>query len=113
MSKLSDAIKAREVGRVPPPYSLVKYADITVKPVLESLPIINSVQYSVGVEVHARIIAEAGNVVGSVQVARRAVIEEVFGEFRRPLLMLRLAINNRDFEEADKLLNQVETDMFS
>lgn len=43
---------------------------------------------------------------------RRAVIEEVFGEFRKPIHTLWFHLRNYDFKQACEQLEQIEKEMF-
>ena len=48
----------------------------------------------------------------AVEDVKRAVIEEIFGEFRKPLSELRIALYNRDSERARQVLRELEHQMF-
>lgn len=48
----------------------------------------------------------------SVAAARKAIVEEVFGEFRGPISELRVAIYERDFARAKYILSNLEHQMF-
>lgn len=111
MSKLSEHIKAHAVGRVPPPTS--RYVHVKVEAALESGPYASSTRYRVGVELSAIVIAEVANLDRRIDQARRSLLDHVFGEFRSPLMRARLAVANRDFEEADDILQQIEESMLS
>lgn len=43
---------------------------------------------------------------------KRAVVEEVFGEFRPLLMEMRATLHNRDLEKLRRLLNELEDQMF-
>ena len=43
---------------------------------------------------------------------KRNLIEYMFGEFRKPILDIRVALFNRNYELAEELLSKLETQMF-
>lgn len=55
---------------------------------------------------------DKANLKTAIQVARRQIVEEVFGEFRGPILELHLAIFERDFYRAKNILVNLERQMF-
>ena len=48
----------------------------------------------------------------AVKKVKQSIIEEVYGEFRLPLHLIRHAIYRQDVREAKKLLDQLENRMF-
>lgn len=112
MSKLSEHIKAYALHRVPPPMNST-HMTMEIDDAIEAVPFRDSRCYRIGVTLSAHVVAEVSNFDQQVDQARRALLDRVFGEFRRPLMMARLACANRDFEEADRLLQQIEKDMLS
>ena len=44
--------------------------------------------------------------------AKRAIVEEIFGEFRSPIMAIYEALFNRDVEKAAKALTQLEHRLF-
>ena len=112
MSKLGEHIKAYALHRVPPPVNS-KYLTMEIDDAIEAVPFIDSRCYRIGVTLSAHVVAEVSNFDQRVDQARRALLDHVFGEFRRPLMMARLACANRDFEEVSSLLQQIEEDMLA
>ena len=112
MSKLSEHIKAYASNRVPPPMDS-KQLTMEIDAAIEAVPFIASRCYRIGVTLSAHVVADVSNFDQRVDQARRALLDHVFGEFRKPLMLARLAFANRDFEEADRLLQQIEKDMLS
>ena len=45
--------------------------------------------------------------------AKHALIWHMFGEFRKPIYEIRLALFNRDFNKAEKLLSNLEHQLFN
>lgn len=45
--------------------------------------------------------------------AKHALIWHIFGEFRKPIYEIRLALFNRDFNKAEELLSDLEHQLFN
>jgi uncharacterized protein YlaN (UPF0358 family) len=43
---------------------------------------------------------------------RKAVVQEIFGEFREPLKNLSIALYNRDLPQAHKIIDEIHQQMF-
>jgi hypothetical protein len=48
----------------------------------------------------------------AIEQVKRAVIEEIFGEFRQPLIDIGIAAYERDFIKVTKLVTKIENEMF-
>ena len=112
MSKLSEHIKAYALNRVPPPMNS-EHLTMEINDAIEAAPFIKARCYRIGVTLSAHVVADVSNFDQRVDQARRALLDHVFGEFRKPLMLARLACANRDFEEAETFLRQIEEGMLS
>lgn len=116
MSKLAKAIDY-EVGRESyyrqPPLKLT-YTDVnfTVSEIM-TLPY-KVKEYKIGVTLGAKALLDEVNPArhDAIVKIKRAMIEEVFGEFRPMIYNLHTALYDRDTEQAVKILNELEHVMF-
>lgn len=113
MSKLADLIVANET-----PYR---------KPIIEPMQTVKLHEhyegfkpgdgcasvYEIGAQFAVRAVVKAPKGIDlAVDRARRSIIEDVFGEFRRPIHQVRIALMMHDYEAAEESLNQLESQMF-
>jgi hypothetical protein len=72
-------------------------------------------EYKIGVTLEAKALLDEVNPVrhDAIVKIKRAMIEEVFGEFRPMIYNLHTALYDRDTEQAVKILNELEHVMFS
>lgn len=112
MSKLAHTIRTRLSS--PPEYKLapLKYFEVTEN--FESIIHPDRLTiYTVGCKFESRIVFPTDRVDhNGVNRVKRAIIEEVFGEFRPKIHELTITIYNRDFEKALVLLTEIEEQMF-
>ena len=115
MSKLSKALIATKRERV----ADFNYAtfDETWDPMN---PPTDSYRYTITAKMGATIVVNEGLAVETggaalteaVRSAKRALVEEMFGEFRQPLIEIDVAAMNRDYDKVRRLTNQLLLDMF-
>jgi hypothetical protein len=115
MSKLAKAIDY-EVGKdyfyKQVPYKL-KYTDVKFS-VADDMSMIgtNVREYKIGVTLRAvKYCTEADREV-AVKILKRAMIEEIFGEFRPMIYNLHAALYDRDTDEAEKIVREMDRVMF-
>lgn len=117
MSKLANAVYAKQTG------IRASTAPLTAMIVQEGWANLYTASYErefrIGVELaHTIRVAEEISHDGralteAMQVAKNAIIEEVFGEFRPHVRAVELAIYKRDFDAALAALHALEQQMFS
>lgn len=115
MSKLSKALTATKHERV----ADFNYAtfDETWDPMN---PPTDSYRYTITAKMGATIVVNEGLAVETggaalteaVRSAKRALVEEMFGEFRQPLIEINIAAMHRDYETVKRLSNQLLDNMF-
>ena len=122
MSKIAKLITANqkypeELAYTPLPFRM-EYAE--AKGTLLTMPAPNcSVKYRIKVELGAEVwISEetasgySNAITEATYNVKRAVVEEIFGEFRHLITMMHIAIYDRDYEKARTLLAELENQMF-
>ena len=115
MSRLAKAIDY-EVGKdhfyKHVPYKL-KYTDVKFS-VADDINMIgtNIREYKIGVTLAAVKYCNEADRDGAVKVLKRAMIEEMFGEFRPMIYNLHAALYDRDTDEAEKIVREMERVMF-
>jgi hypothetical protein len=112
MSKLSDAITATFTGET---VHTMQFVDIETNSI--SMPSYSSYPTSYVYNVEARfgmskVVDKPSHLTECQKDIRRAVIEEVFGEFRPYLYNMRAALYDRDDGKVRRLLNELEERMF-
>ena len=110
MSKLSDAITATFTGET---VHTMQFVDIEASSI--SMPSYSSYPTSYVYNVEARFGMSkvvTSHLTECQKDIRRAVIEEVFGEFRPYLSNMRAALYERDDGKVRRLLNELEERMF-
>lgn len=115
MSKLANAVYAKQTGirAIPAPLNAVTVQESWAN----TYPYDH--EFRIGVELtHTIRVAEEVSRDGralteAMQVAKKAIIEEVFGEFRPHVRAAELAIYKRDFDAALAALHALEQQMFS
>lgn len=87
---------------------------ITVRQHHERLEWQTATAYEVRALLAARVFVRDPGVIHPEQVrdAKRRIIEEVFGEFRRPIMQIQAALDEYDIDKARLLLRGLETQMF-
>lgn len=116
MSKLAKAIDY-EIGREsyyrqPPPKLTYTDVNFTVSEIM-TLPY-KVKEYKIGVTLQAKALLDEVNPArhDAIVKIKRAMIEEVFGEFRPMIYNLHTALYDRDTDQAVKILNELEHVMF-
>ncbi len=71
------------------------------------------IQYSLSVKFEKTFTVSRGKLGEAIKDLRRAVIEEVFGEFRMGIIEAKHAAYTRDYEEALDALHKLDYEMFS
>lgn len=115
MSKLATAVYAKQTGirATPAPLNAVTVQESWANTYPYDL------EFRIGVELtHTIRVAEEASRDGrtlteATRVAKNAIIEEVFGEFRPHVRAVELAIYKRDFDAALAALRTLEQQMFS
>lgn len=115
MSRLSDAITATATGEVKTSRGLnLKYTDIKLAAVSDG----RSKQYKIGMTISKTVFLDNTDVFSSEVLPevmidlKRALVEEVFGEFRPYLIELRAALYEENTTRARTLLAEMEEQMF-
>lgn len=114
MSKLSVAIRAVDGERTYPP---VQRPILPLK-VTEGFPkeeITLYRRYKIGVGMYARTTLPDGDAKAlhaAIMQTRRLIIEELFGEFRKPLYSVKAALLEYDFKKAHELIDELLDQMF-
>lgn len=121
MSKLAKAISAvdssrRVVGEPQFKYTEVRseWGDYTSQlgEVLKEYKVGTVLQNRILINPHAYTVEERDALHSAVKNCKKAMIEEIFGEFRGPLYDIRAAMYDRDNDKAIRLLNKLESQMF-
>jgi len=118
MSKLSKELRTNPTGNK----KISKNPIISTKEtVLENKPL-DSVEYKMDVRIGVTFLVSHNSLTQSsssidifsyeIQKAKQRIIEEIFGEFRLPLLRLREYINKQDFSKASIELDNIFQEMF-
>ena len=71
------------------------------------------IQYSLSVKFEKTFTVSRGKLGEAIKDLRRAVIEEVFGEFRMGIIEAKYAAYNRDYEKVLAALHKLDYEMFS
>lgn len=71
------------------------------------------IQYSLSVKFEKTFTVSRGKLGEAIKDVRRAVIEEVFGEFRMSIIEAKHAAYNRDYEKVLAALHKLDREMFS
>lgn len=71
------------------------------------------IQYSLSVKFEKTFTVSRGKLGEAIKDMRRAVIEEVFGEFRMSIIEAKHAAYNRDYEKVLDALHKLDYEMFS
>lgn len=113
MSKLLDNVEAIQTGRVKfdefNPLVVTIEDGVTVTDVMWE----PMYEYRIGVRLGFRAYAKSTEEIPHLKTqAKRMIIEEVFGEFRKPMYEVRHAIMCGDRERARDLLDHLFNDMF-
>ena len=114
MSKLIDNVKAKAGDRVIHPIPPMKFAEFNSKEDFgQTMDIYR--YYKIGVElfVRTRLPENERQIPAAIEQARKLICEEVFGEFREPIMQARVALMDYDHEKADKILQDLLDKMFS
>lgn len=114
MSKLAKAIDATTTGNVREARDLkLNYLDITEETSIVSHYSLDK-QYRIGVAFRQTIyISERDNFSDAVLAVKRAMIEEVFGEFRPYIIEMQSALYVEDRARIRTLLAELENKMFA
>jgi len=122
MSKIAKLITAKQkypteyVATMTPPLCM-EYAQVEDRLLTMPAPD-RAVKYRIKVELGAEIwiSEEAAKYSGAISEAvynvKRAVVEEIFGEFRHHITMMHIALYDRDYDKARKQLSELEDKMF-
>lgn len=118
MSKLINSIKAKILNKraIDTNYTTISVT-LEDQPNLYTIPYLQQVSFEAvfGAKyyVDEKLAQSSGATIQeTLQQVKKAVVEEVFGEFRKPLIELRHAIYERDLDAAVKVLNKLEDQMF-
>lgn len=117
MSKLANAVYNIDRKRIAKPASLdALRVTATWKPHTDT----DCYEYRIGVGLEHRIVISAEEaqrndraLTDAIREVRRAIIEEVFGEFRPHLRAIQMACYRHDMEAAREAVNALEKQMFS
>lgn len=110
MSKLSKAISTKQHGRV----ELQEPLRLTVIDTgVSEVKYEDAYCYSVGVISEVKVRCKRSELGLAQKQARRAIINEIFGEFRSPIIKVYESLCDRDFDSAMKALTELEKLMFS
>jgi len=71
------------------------------------------IQYSLSVKFEKTFTVSRGKLGEAIKDMRRAIIEEVFGEFRMGIIEAKHAAYNRDYEKVLDALHKLDREMFS
>ena len=71
------------------------------------------IQYSLSVKFEKTFTVSRGKLGEAIKDMRRAIIEEVFGEFRMGIIEAKYAAYNRDYEKVLDALHKLDREMFS
>lgn len=114
MSKLGQYLRADETGRRK--LGHVQFNTVIVsEKVSEIKPIDLSVYKEYRICVEFRVLGHASSakeLSRLIEHSKKQIIHEVFGEFIRPMHMLRNALYNMDFDAARSILDELEKEMF-
>ncbi len=117
MSRLANLIEERQTGRVKasPEAHQPRVAVIDQETVFDAQPSLGVLyEYRLGATFSTRGFAEDSKELAYIKdVTKRAIIEEVFGEFRQRICDIELAIARYEIEEARAHIHQLRLDMFS
>ena len=114
MSRISDLLEARITGRRAS--KDLKYVDPYIaidnqSGVLDCYKVGLTIQNSVWVDSTVKS-TENGSLQDAINASKKAIIEEIFGEFRPILYELRLATYDRDISKVRELLSDLDKRMF-
>lgn len=112
MSKLSEAIRAHKTGRryqECPPLDFVEMESKVIE--LSFPPMMYGYELKATFGMRAQCLSE--DLPHAMDDARRAVIEEVFGEFRKDFYLAFKAIHEYDRKELLKILHDMQDRMFN
>lgn len=111
MSKLSKQIVENKF-----PDKVALIPSLSIKEICEESPYINTspykYQYKIGCTLQYSVICDREDLEYTKQKVTRAIIEEVFGEFRRPLIDTHRALLQRNFKEAEIAIQKILSEMF-
>lgn len=109
MSKISKAIETKQHGRV----ALQEPMRLTVVDCgIEEVKYEDAYCYSVGVRLGMKVRCKPSELSLVQKQARRAIINEIFGEFKDPIIKVYEALCDRDFDKAMKAMIELENLMF-
>ena len=110
MSKLSENIRAVQLKQQVPyimPLTVIETS-------IDSLTFPSRKCYSVAATIGMKTYIDYEDNLDSVITnVRKAVVQEIFGEFRDPLKNLSIALHNRDLSQAHKIIDEIHQQMFS
>lgn len=118
MSKFAQQLTAKDTGKRRTITSMTSGSSIRENP----NEILTAKVYEIGVKFGVNLTIPSDDLAAktnddnifkeSVYAARKAIVEEVFGEFRGPLTELRVALYEQDFYKARHILSNLEHQMF-
>lgn len=114
MSKLMDYVQAQRTGNMYSPLEKMKYTDVEEGYGTYKTPVYME-EYRIEVRIGALARVEYGDkhlLAQRIERTKDMLTEEVFGEFRKPLMELEAAIYDRDFDKASKLVEGIYKTMF-
>lgn len=112
MSKLSDFVRATPTGKKAFCDSVL---DFSLNEKFTEMPTLYLTEYKVGLAVSARSFIkneEKTHIDHIVDDCRKIIIDEVFGEFRKPLMEAKYLIVSRRHEEAANKISEIFSSMF-
>lgn len=114
MSKLAKAIEATLTGNVKAMRGLnLRYTEVTQQVNQNQIPVDLAKEFLLQVKLHKKaFISDGKDAQFAMQDIKRAMIEEVFGEFRPMLIEIRSALYDNDMSRVRTLLAEIEHDMF-
>jgi hypothetical protein len=110
MSKLSENIRAVQLNKHVPFIMPLTFIDTSIDSLAFSSCKCYSVTATIGMKSY--IDYEENLDMARLNHVRKAIIQEIFGEFREPLKNLSIALYNRDLSQAHKIIDEIHKQMF-
>lgn len=115
MSKFTEALQLNPGGKVLGQHAFPTYYEISERIGPLSIPMFTS--YELGAKFSVKLVAgddaeRSGHLYELETNAKNAMVEELFGEFRRPILDAIVEISRENPRNAIEMLNKVLDDMF-
>ena len=109
MSKLSENIRAVQLNEQVPFMMPLTVIDTSI----DSLTFPSRKSYSITATIGMKTYIDyASGLDLAKQQVRKAIVQEIFGEFREPLKNLSIALYNRDLSQAHKIIDEIHQQMF-